>query len=679
MDVTRSTTLRAAAFIEQGADLPGSPSESGTGLRESAAQVRAAAGAGREADVAAAVFRLAQQSLVPPFTADSAEFAAAACAAVAGLSEPHLLGKEIGRSHILRVLEELARHVETYQPFVFSFLSRTGYGRITGLDEVARRMQAALSSSSVWLLAAFCRAVGCRRFSSEILWEWANGDSLLIGLLVRNTLTLEALSQSVPETPLQSLLIPPDLNALQTAVVRAFLGLTRPDIAFADVIPTRVEYHCTLEVPAPALLFARHWSRLAVATVETGLVPLLLTAAEGAVCETKLLLSAFLGRLLNAALQDQGVHEGAEELLQACHVAAAHLRDVLNHVCHANRPTKHRDCLQRRNKWSLGGLRNGATPPNLMPCRKQAMHTNALGRCRTSVARTMARLHKTCWGRRGTCLSPCSCMHEFLLQALVDETYHREVFRRLDASWTDEHTQLMLDAAGLAGAHIDCCDLLSWLFGPEKSARAAGSAKAGFSLHEIMPSHETLGLLTERCQALTEAWHGRANIGMLYELFMDMAEHDGHSPYLFRDIPQSRSVDGYVRLLDGQARTSIGQVMLIRRSIKPNIGIQQFLVRVLRWKQRRILKTMFPDSDAVADVNVVKAKAWDLDLGQEEPSLALLMLVRHGCLVESYGQVPHDTRHAAEKFIAESLSKIHAERDEELHNFLEHASKHPGC
>ena len=91
------------------------------------------------------------------------------------------------------------------------------------------------------------------------------------------------------------------------------------------------------------------------------------------------------------------------------------------------------------------------------------------------------------------------------------------------------------------------------------------------------------------------------------------------------------------------------------------------------------------------DAEVVKAKAWDLDLGawasvgipsalktskprsegQEEPSLALLMLVRHGCLVESYGQagvcwtsmleklggiflkqVPHDTRHAAEKFIA---------------------------
>ena len=29
-------------------------------------------------------------------------------------------------------LQELARHVETYQPFVFSFLSRTGYGRIAG-------------------------------------------------------------------------------------------------------------------------------------------------------------------------------------------------------------------------------------------------------------------------------------------------------------------------------------------------------------------------------------------------------------------------------------------------------------------------------------------------------------------------------------------------------------------
>ena len=58
------------------------------------------------------------------------------------------------------------------------------------------------------------------------------------------------------------------------------------------------------------------------------------------------------------------------------------------------------------------------------------------------------------------------------------------------------------------------------------------------------------------------------------------------------------------------------------------------------------------------DAEVVKAKAWDLELGatssiidipsgfktkpgsqgEEEPSLALLMLVRHGCLVESYGQ-----------------------------------------
>lgn len=91
MDVTRSTTLRAVAFI-LGEDPAGSEPEC-LRLRESAAQVRAAAAAGREADVAAAVFRLAQQSLVPPFSADSAEFAAAACAAVAGLSEPDLLGK----------------------------------------------------------------------------------------------------------------------------------------------------------------------------------------------------------------------------------------------------------------------------------------------------------------------------------------------------------------------------------------------------------------------------------------------------------------------------------------------------------------------------------------------------------------------------------------------------------
>ena len=98
-------------------------------------------------------------------------------------------------------------------------------------------------------------------------------------------------------------------------------------------------------------------------------------------------------------------------------------------------------------------------------------------------------------------------------------------------------------------------------------------AEAGYSLHEIMPSHLRLRALTDKCRSLTEAWHGQvawrqhpvrtvtkildfeANISYIYEMFMKMAERDGasiarveetpamqnrtgHSCYLFQDIPQ---------------------------------------------------------------------------------------------------------------------------------------------
>ena len=82
-------------------------------------------------------------------------------------------------------------------------------------------------------------------------------------------------------------------------------------------------------------------------------------------------------------------------------------------------------------------------------------------------------------------------------------------------------------------------------------------ADAGFSLHEIMPSHLRLRALTDKCRNLTETWHGRvprshvrgntvvrvtmppdyprfdalkANISYMYEMFMKMAERDGPIP-----------------------------------------------------------------------------------------------------------------------------------------------------
>ena len=81
----------------------------------------------------------------------------------------------------------------------------------------------------------------------------------------------------------------------------------------------------------------------------------------GAVCETKLLLSAFLGRLLNAALQDlalaeacetnekmcanvcpedQGVHEGAEELLQAFDLTHIHWKAEVQVLLRSGMPCR---------------------------------------------------------------------------------------------------------------------------------------------------------------------------------------------------------------------------------------------------------------------------------------------------------------------------------------------------
>eukprot|EP00435_Cladocopium_sp_Y103_P075855 s164_g67.t1 len=166
-----------------------------------------------------------------------------------------------------------------------------------------------------------------------------------------------------------------------------------------------------------------------------------------------------------------------------------------------------------------------------------------------------------------------------------------KVLHYLDASWTTEGFELLLTDCGCStSAAVDYCKFLQWLSQPslvelplkcrterqrsqflrdqwapfQKEVEdllqsTATRADAGFSLHEIMPSHLRLRALTDKCRTLTETWHGRANISYIYEMFMKMAECDGHSCYLFQDIPQQRSDDGFVRVLDGEAaRRKIG-------------------------------------------------------------------------------------------------------------------------
>ncbi|CAJ1381040.1 unnamed protein product, partial [Effrenium voratum] len=292
MDGSAGLTL-AARFIAGRAEAEAELNKSGLGPLVS--QVLVAAERGLISDVSAAVFRLARSCLLLPLAPHMAEVAAAACACIAGLAE-----EAEASSHILRVLEELARDIAIFQAFAYSFLWRTGFGTGEGRDALTTQMQVSLASAFVWLLISFGRSVGYRRLDAATLWAWTNGDALYACLLARSVLMLRELASSAAH----ELLVPPDLGLLEQAVVRAVLGLAGPDVAFAGV---------QAEVRSPRGCLVRHWARLAIAVCETGLTPALLDAPGAR-------LASFCARLLN---------EDACAAEEASRMAAAMFRDVL--------------------------------------------------------------------------------------------------------------------------------------------------------------------------------------------------------------------------------------------------------------------------------------------------------------------------------------------------------------
>merc|ERR1712137_573053 len=87
-----------------------------------------------------------------------------------------------------------------------------------------------------------------------------------------------------------------------------------------------------------------------------------------------------------------------------------------------------------------------------------------------------------------------------------------------------------------------------------------------------MPSQRIICRLAQTCMQLTERWHGRANASAMYKFLMEAAENDGHSPYSFDDLPQQRSSDGFVRVLDGQVRSRL-YTQTAARSKSPGISV----------------------------------------------------------------------------------------------------------
>eukprot|EP00931_Biecheleriopsis_adriatica_P092700 TRINITY_DN66492_c0_g1_i1.p1 TRINITY_DN66492_c0_g1~~TRINITY_DN66492_c0_g1_i1.p1 ORF type:complete len:654 (+),score=128.69 TRINITY_DN66492_c0_g1_i1:285-1964(+) len=285
------------------------------------------------------------------------EAIASALAVLAGLTEPGLLpeGRALLPGDVLEVLEGVALRVDAFQPYLFSVLCRADAVRNCACkDSCSQRTLVALSGACAWLLAGLCRAMGYGQLNADVLWTWAEGDALWVTVLAKGILSLDDLISQVPETPLNGALCPSDLDQLQAVVAEAVLKLVGADLAFAENLPLPVA--ATDEVAEPAVVFAKHWAKLAVAVAESDLMgPLLKVASASSSHRMAFQLAAFLARILQPELQssdpDWSVrHSSAPLIVEAARGAASAVRQSL---------AEHGSRL-----WPLfrSGLRSGRAP-----------------------------------------------------------------------------------------------------------------------------------------------------------------------------------------------------------------------------------------------------------------------------------------------------------------------------
>ena len=79
----------------------------------------------------------------------------------------------------------------------------------------------------------------------------------------------------------------------------------------------------------------------------------------------------------------------------------------------------------------------------------------------------------------------------------------------------------------------------------------------GFSPEQILPAQEKMHRWTATNLELTALWYGgEGNMACMYEFMVEAATLDPTCPYRFEAVPQQRSEDHFVRVLDGMVRSS---------------------------------------------------------------------------------------------------------------------------
>eukprot|EP00931_Biecheleriopsis_adriatica_P006813 TRINITY_DN108166_c0_g1_i1.p1 TRINITY_DN108166_c0_g1~~TRINITY_DN108166_c0_g1_i1.p1 ORF type:complete len:628 (+),score=153.41 TRINITY_DN108166_c0_g1_i1:38-1885(+) len=123
------------------------------------------------------------------------------------------------------LVERLSLDLDFFSAHLFGGLRRLGEAQ--SVSQATDRLLLALQRICVWAMVALGRAVGYQQFSAAVLWEWACRDALWTAVLSKGVLS--AGSVCVRNEPC---LVPEDAQELRQAVLKAFVGLASPEMAF---------------------------------------------------------------------------------------------------------------------------------------------------------------------------------------------------------------------------------------------------------------------------------------------------------------------------------------------------------------------------------------------------------------------------------------------------------------
>ena len=282
----------------------------------------------------------------------------------------------------------------------------------------------------------------------------------------------------------------------------------------------------------------------------------------------------------------------------------------------------------------------------------------------------------------------------------------------------------------------------SWLpFVSSLRAQLARTLERTVALHSParrLPSQHDMAALATRCRLLTRQWYGGdeeggeegaeegASLSALYAWLVEASDAAGQSPYRFEEVPQRRSRDGWLRLVDGNVRRRLygkdaaskeeeeeGDVFAVDHhvgvspldnTVLPNVvapGDARLLLAGGHARRLAVVQLARRQRKALALLGMqqlpsqaVKARLEEMQTHGEgrraleaagvraaSPSFAVLLAT--GRPIEDYAQLGKAARAGFDALVKERLlhasgEETHAAHEGQLADFLRFLKEHPG-